>query len=156
MRGNPLPYPLYHGTFVEGLDCLQPSERGLFGAGIYMSSDPVDALLYGDRLAIVRASLARPMIVKADYSVAEGYDLDSPAGQLILDVMGLLEGESLMQRLRHAPDANLDSGFSDLVKDMGHDGLLIDWPDGIRHVLAFDATQVEIEQWLETDAPASS
>lgn len=137
---------VFHGTRAK-FDEFMPSDRGLFGPGIYLTSDLVDAEQYaGDDTPVVRAHLRleRPFHTHADYAAGEGHDIDSPAVGLVLDLFGSDAGE-VLNALRDDPDGRLGAIVQERLLDLGHDGIVISWPDGLRHYVAFDSSQVTIQ-----------
>jgi hypothetical protein len=137
------PLRLFHGT-SQLLDELLPSERGLFGAGIYLTTDgKEDARLYGEVVLRVEAVARRPWICKADYAPGEAIDFDSPAVGFIRDVFG----PSAARRLRDsmAGDGLFGWEVPRALMAMGHDAIIADWREiGVRHVIVFESAQVRI------------
>src|SRR5690606_20809514 len=139
-EGGPL--VVYHGTDSD-VQVFNPSERGLFGAGIYMTTDITDAEQYTSERAPVElyASIQRPFCTKADYSVGEKIDFESPAVPMIREVFG--DDAEAVLRSAMEGDGNLGSEVQDVLEAMGHDGIVVDWPDGLRHIIAFRPEQVK-------------
>lgn len=138
---------LYHGT-NRRFKKFVPSADGLFGAGIYLTDDAEDAMQYGDRLAVVEANLVRPFYTVADYAISEAYDVDTPAGRLILDVLGEIDGSAALRRMATAPDFGIGGLVTDRLLAVGHDGIVARWSNGIEHVIAFRADQVRLIDWI--------
>lgn len=137
------PLPLYHGT-SEVHEELVPSERGLFGAGIYLTTDGrKDATQYGDVVLRVEAIATRPWICRADYGPGEEIDFDSPAVGFIREVFGRRAG-SLLRASRNG-DGKFGWEVAEALEAMGHDAIIADWREiGVRHVIVFYASQVRI------------
>jgi len=142
---------LFHGTSAERIDGLQPSECGLFGRGIYLSSCPVDAEQYGDRLAEVSVRVQRPFFTRADYAAAEVFDCETPAGPMILEVLEQEKAAALFESLRQNKDGYLGEDWTRLLQSMGHDSICVRWADGLEHWIVFDAEQVSLHRWVEAD-----
>lgn len=140
---NGRPLRLYHGT-TEVLDKILPSERGLFGAGIYLTTDGrQDATQYGDVVLRVEAIATRPWICRADYGPGEEMDFDSPAVGFIREVFGRRAG-SLLRASRNG-DGKFGWEVAEALEAMGHDAIIADWREiGVRHVIVFDSSQVRI------------
>lgn len=140
-EGRPL--ELYHGTNAAHRTLL-PSPRGLFGAGIYLTTDGwEDAGQYGDVVLRVEAMATRPWICRADYGPGEEIDFDSPAVGFIREVFGRRAG-SLLRASRNG-DGKFGWEVAEALEAMGHDAIIADWREiGVRHVIVFDSSQVRI------------
>lgn len=142
-----------HGTDHHGLDRLKASPKGLFGSGVYLTNDAYDAQQYGSWLAVVSANVSKPFITKADYSIAEKLDVETPAGGLILDVFDEREGAKMLKRLRHSEFGLIGTSIQKKLESMGHDSILVEWPGGLKHLIVFDPDLCQIEDWIECSAP---
>lgn len=144
----------FHGTSAGRISRLQPSECGLFGCGIYLSSCPLDAAQYGEHLAEVSFSVQRPFFTKADYAAAEIFDCDTPAGPMILEALGQEQAAAFFESLRQNKDGYLGKDWTHLLQSMGHDSICVRWEDGLEHWIVFDDEQVTIDRWIEDgDSP---
>lgn len=140
---------MYHGTDFVGLKKIKPSPKGLFGFGIYLSDDAEDASSYGRHLCVAEVSLERPWYTKADYNLAWQHDCDSPAGPLLLELFGKERAVQILKRLRHTMHGHIGKIVYKQLSILGHDGIVIDWPGGPRHAVAFRSSQVRILDWME-------
>ena len=144
---------LYHGT-NRRFKKFAPSADGLFGAGIYLTDDVEDAMQYGTELAVVEANLVRPFHTVADYAIGEAYDVDTPAGRLILDVLGKEGGGAALRRMATASDCGTGGLVTARLIAVGHDGIVARWTNGIEHVIAFRADQVRVIDWIPVPSGA--
>lgn len=136
-KGHPL--VLYHGTDAS-ISTFSPSEQGLFGRGIYLTTDAQDAEQYGPAIPLY-AKLERPFYTKADYGAGEEIDFDSPAVPFIREVFGS-EADDLLRKAM-AGDGDFGQEVQEQLESWGHDGIVVEWPDGLRHVIAFHPEQVK-------------
>lgn len=113
---------------------VHPSETGLFGAGVYLTSDPLDAEQYG-KLRQYNVISERPYYTRADFSRD---DVDSPAIALIEE---LLDDEAEAFFLTLDEDGHIGDELKDILLDWGHDSLVVQWPD-MEHVIVFDPEQL--------------
>lgn len=145
---------VFHGTRAV-FDEFMPSESGLFGPGIYLTSSQADAEQYaGDDVPVLRVQLKlmRPFYTRADYDAGETHDIDSPAVPLVQELFGDGAG-SVLQALRDDVNGGLGAIVQDRLMELGHDGIVIDWLDGMRHYVAFDSSQVQIKPAGSEEAP---
>ena len=134
-----LPQTLYHGTDVE-FDVFQPSPSGLFCSGIYLTTGELDAQQYGDVLMKVGVDMKRPFYTVADYDAGEAIDFDSPAVPFIREVFGR-KAKAILKKAIHG-DGNFGQEVQNALEAVGHDGVIVRWPDGLLHVIAFYPDQV--------------
>jgi hypothetical protein len=140
---------LFHGTYAQSIDQLKPSEQGFFGRGVYLSTCPQDASQYGDRLALVSIQVKRPFHTVADYAVADAYDCDTPAGPMILELLGHDEAAALLIELSHTENGYLNEAWTAKLQAMGHDSICVRWPDGLQHWVVFSPEEVRVESWAQ-------
>lgn len=146
--------PLYHGTDYQFSE-FTPSERGLFGMGIYLTTCIEDAELYtstGQVLEIEGHAL-RPYYTVADYDAGEEIDFDSPAVPFIRELFGDEADARLAESM--AGDGSFGCEVAERLEEMGHDAIVIRWPDGLVHVVALYPSQVRISNCHEFDCSAA-
>lgn len=135
------PIVVYHGA-KSAFRSFQVGPRGLFGAGIYLTSCPLDASQYCDEQKIpmhLYVRMRRPYYTIADYDYGEmKYDLDTPAARLVEELYG---EHAVQSAYEGQPD--LCSQVSDLLVSFGHDGIVVDWGDGLRHYVVFDPRSIK-------------
>lgn len=143
--GNPR--VVYHGTSRD-LSSFKVSQRGMFGAGIYLASDIDQAENFapsgdnGGAVMPVYVALERPFLTDADYDVGEAADVESPAVPLIRDVFGNESGR-VITRLRNSEHGHLGRSVRDRLLEMGHDGIIATYPDGSAEFVAFFPEQIK-------------
>ena len=133
----------YHGTAVM-FDRFKPSDRGTFGAGIYLA-DIKCAEQYGgggdSKIMECDVLLANPYQYVANFD--HGIDFDSPAVDLIRSV---LTPEEALRTIKISQES--DGMFGHEVQQqllrMGYDGIIATYDDGSQEVVAFDPDQVII------------
>lgn len=141
MDASGRPLVLYHGTDRDFAK-FKSSTRGLFGEGIYLSTDRVDASQYqtqGEPKAVY-ASLQRPFYTVADYEAGEAVDLDAPSVPFLRKIFGD-QADPFIDRMRTG-DGLLGSEVREALEKMGHDGIVVTWPNGLQHVVAFKPEQI--------------
>ena len=143
--------PLFHGTYAADIEQIKPSPSGFFGRGVYLSTCKLDAGQYGDRLAQVSIEVRRPFYTTADYAVAEAFDADTPAGPMILEILGTDEAAALLNELSHTENGYLNEGWTRKLQDMGYDSICARWPDGLEHWVIFNPDQVSVQRWMPAD-----
>jgi hypothetical protein len=139
------PLVVYHGTRKK-FDTFSLSDRGLFGSGIYLADTREDAEQYTGRdnnVMELYASIQRPYYTKGNYAAGEEIDFDSPAIGFIREVFGD-DADRVIQKAREEDDhANFGSDVREALEDMGHDGIIVSWPTGDRHIIAFYPEQIK-------------
>lgn len=125
-RPDGSPLILFHGTNAE-FEQFEPSDHGLFGKGIYLTSAYSDALQYTEKVPLeLHAAISNPFVTKADYDLGERFEVDSPSVPLL---QGLFPDEfdrRLDQLLWDDPQLSID--IMTELKRRGHDGIRVDWP----------------------------
>jgi len=139
---NGFPMVLYHGTESQ-FEAFQPSQRGSFGSGIYFGSDSRDASGYGSHIIAAYIRMVRPYYTVADYDVGDDYDLDSPAIPMILSMFN--DKDEAMQYINSAKegDGYFGKEIQNVLKGMGHDGIIAKYPDGSMEYVVFSPNQVK-------------
>lgn len=109
--GSPL--PLYHGTDVR-FSAFKPSDRGLFGSGLYLTPYSGNAQEYGQYLIQVYASIKSP----------------------------LTGTQAELRSMRERGEG--DIAFTERLKSFGYDGVFVvdAWGDPFT-VVAFESHQVK-------------
>lgn len=142
-----------HGTDHHNVGRLRASPKGLFGSGVYLTNDAYDAQQYGSWIAVVSANVEKPFITKADYSIAEKLDVDTPAGGLLLEIFGKSGGAERIRRLRYSEFGLIGSSIQKKLESMGHDSILVEWDSRLKHLIVFDPDLCQIEDWIECNTP---
>ena len=137
---NGKPLVVYHGTDAEFTE-FKASDGGLFGSGIYLTSDVEDASQYGDNNMAVYAKIDNPYKTKADYAVGEEYDLDSPSVPMILDLFGDKSPE-IIGRLMN-DDATVAAEIKAKLIEKGFDGVEIEWEGSGTQYVALNPNQIK-------------
>ena len=133
------PMVLYHGTENQ-IEAFASSERGFFGSGIYLTASKSDAEMYGQAMELY-ANVQRPFYTRADYDAGEEVDFDSPAVPFIRDVLGDQAEAAIHKSLWS--DGKFGREVQQTLELMGHDGVIVRWPDGLLHVIAFYPSQIK-------------
>lgn len=143
----------YHGTSGPIVGHLCASERGTFGAGVYLG-DLACAVEYAcaDEGCVLEYAVALSSLYHYEAEFDHEYDLDSPAVGLIKAIFPPEEAERL---IRQSMDD--DALFGDEVRSQlqaqGHDGVMVNYGDGAFELVVFDSQALELVQAIrETDA----
>lgn len=147
-------FKLFHGTDAVFTD-LEPSSRGLFGAGIYLTNCIDDAGQYTDtgRVLEVEAHAQSPYYALADYDAGEEIDFDSPAVTFIRELFGD-EAEEMLEAAR-AGDGNFGEEVTKRLEQMGHDAIVIRWSPALVHVVLLYPSQANVNQSIGEDCEAA-
>lgn len=125
-RPDGSPLILFHGTNLE-FEQFEPSEHGLFGRGIYLTSSYIDALQYTDDEPLeLYAAIVSPFVTKADYDLGERFDVDAPSIPLLQSLFPNEFNRRLDQLLWDDPQLSID--IMNELRERGHDGIRVDWP----------------------------
>lgn len=135
------PKMIYHGT-DEKFDAFKPSDQGIFGKGIYLTSCEEDAMQYctGEPMKLF-ASIQRPFVTQADYAMGEEYGLEYPAMPMIKALFPDQVDAMVNKILRGDP--RLDGTITRVLRELGHDGIQVNWADGLVHYIALRCNQVK-------------
>lgn len=144
---------VFHGTRVHAarIQALRPSDRGSLGAGIYFANSPESAEAYGDTVLACTVTLKNPWVVGLDYETELAYSLefDSPGLEAIMALAG---GRALIEEAKASDDGMFDGKLTELLKGLGHDGIVGTYPDGSQEVVAFEPRQVNLGRQLKEAA----
>lgn len=125
-RPDGSPLILFHGTNSE-FEQFEPSDHGLFGKGIYLTTSYIDALQYTDDEPLeLHAAISNPFVTKADYDLGERFEVDSPSIPLLQSLFPNEFDRRLDQLLWDDPQLSID--IMNELRERGHDGIRIDWP----------------------------
>lgn len=115
---------------------IMPSSSGLFGAGVYLSDNADDAGQYG-KVRAYKVRSENPYYTRASY-LRE--DSESPAIPMIIDLLN----EEAEDFISDKVDENgyFCGNIKEILMSLGHDSIVITWPDGMKHIVAFDANQL--------------
>jgi len=135
-----LPIIGYHGTDEDFTD-FTPSPGGSFGPGVYFTGADCEASSYGDRVVAMSIELKNPWRVNADYDtdLAEAEDFDSPSVDAVLSLPG---GRALLDQAKMTRDGRYCQPLQDLLKRLGHDGIVATYPDGCQEIVAYSSEQL--------------
>ena len=139
-----VPEIVFHGTQVD-IRAFRSSPWGSFGSGIYFAdaeaADCYSGSGEGSIIIPVFLSLQNPLFCIADYDAGEEVDFDSPAVPLIR----LLWGKEAPERIIQARNGSavFGSDVQQKAEALGHDGLVMTYPDGCREYVAFYPRQVK-------------
>lgn len=123
--------------FLRGSDSSEivPSETGLFGSGVYLTSEITDAEQYG-KVRQYKVISERPYYTRADWSRD---DVDSPAISMIKELLDF-ESEHFLSNAINK-DGHFGSELQEMLLLWGHDSIVVQWPD-MQHVIVFDPDQL--------------
>lgn len=125
-RPDGSPLILFHGTNAE-FENFEPSDHGLFGKGIYLTSAYSDALQYTEKVPLeLHAAISNPFVTKADYDLGERFEVDSPSIPLLQSLFPDEFDRRLDQLLWDDPQLSID--IMSELRRRGHDGIRVDWP----------------------------
>jgi hypothetical protein len=140
------PLVLYHGTTVQ-FDEFRPSEVGLFGSGIYLTDSRDDAMEFAaddGPVLEVYARLERPFYTMGNFEPGEELDIDSPAIPFLQE----LYGTEFMKVVAQMDDrGRLGDTVRRDLQQMGHDGIVVQWPacpghPSVRHIIVYEPRQI--------------
>ncbi|UUA75143.1 ADP-ribosyltransferase-containing protein [Cellvibrio sp. QJXJ] len=136
------PHTVYHGT-NEVFDEFIASEDGLYGAGIYFADTRDFACQYGSIIISAQLNLLNPWVINAvhDSAVAKRELFDHPAIEAIL---ALPNGRALVDEAIDIGWELFDTALQDEIKSLGHDGIIANYVDGSKQIIAFHSHQVSI------------
>ncbi len=130
----------YHGTTSTSLLILgKKSSSGTFGAGYYYG-DLACAINYADGGLIKKAliELSNPIEYDAQYDEStDGYAL-----HLVKKLFGS-NSAHFIQMMRQTDYFYLGDEFSQAVKGLGHDGIVVKYDCGAFEIIAFDKCCIE-------------
>lgn len=131
----------YHGTDIEGLDHLQPSERGTMGSGVYFTLVADQASAYGDLVYQATVTLNKPWVISIDHesAMAERLNFDSPSVEAVMS----LPGGMRLVRDAMTGDGLYGEDLQRIIRERGHDGIVATYPDGCAEVVAFFPDQIQ-------------
>lgn len=134
------PLVVYHGTDAD-FSVFEETFKGNFGSGIYFAGNEDEALAYGEKAVAVYLSIENPWEVNADWDskLAEEEDFDSPSVDAVLS---LPNGRDLLDEAKNG-DGMYGSAFRQAVRRLGHDGIIVSYPDGSKEYVAFSPTQIK-------------
>lgn len=124
-RPDGSPLILFHGTDTN-FEQFEPSDHGLFGKGIYLTTAYSDALQYTEREPLqLHAAIVNPFVTNADYDLGEQFEVDSPCIPL-LQILFVDEFDRRLDQLLW-DDPQLSIDIMTELKRRGHDGIRVDW-----------------------------
>lgn len=132
----------FHGT-KQHLSVLKPSVRGTFGPGIYLA-DVFAAQQYAGEEGVVltaQVTLRSPYYYRASFD--HDVDIDSPAVDLVRGLFPQEAAESLLQSAMDT-DAAFGREIQVELEAKGFDGLIVEYQDGSREIIAYNSDQVLI------------
>lgn len=137
------PIILYHGAKAI-FDVFRPSERGTFGAGIYLAAEKASAGGYADpengKLHSLYAKVENPFRYFASYD--HDYDLDSPAITLIQELFEPARAERLLYDALWS-DGLFGNEVQVEIAKRGYDGIIVVHEDKSCEVVVFDPKQIK-------------
>lgn len=140
-KGNPL--TVYHGTkkdFKEFDETkIGGTDDGWYGKGFYFHTDP-NRGGYGDIVKSVNVNLKNPIDLPINNS-----------GKYLYDIIGEKAGLDKSFRDKSAMNIIKEIGsdeFTNLAKELGYDGVITNYAQGTKEIVAFDKSQIKI---LQTD-----
>jgi hypothetical protein len=148
--GNPL--VVYHGTISDDFESFRPSSEGTFGAGIYFG-DTEDANHYANTQSVFDDGETLPGRVIPAYLALENplvvdVDAERGIGQSFLDAFPRPGAAAMFD-----PDEDFDGEITAQIKNMGFDGIVVNYVDGGHEYVAFNANQIKS---IFNKAPTSS
>lgn len=132
----------FHGT-KHCLSVLKPSIRGTFGPGIYLADNFAAQQYAGEEGFVLTAevTLNAPLYYRASFE--HDVDLDSPAVDLVRGLFSLDTAEKLLQSSM-ASDGGFGTEIQLAVEERGYDGLIVEYQDGSKEIIAYNSDQVII------------
>lgn len=135
------PMRLYHGTRSD-FDVFEPGERGLFGAGIYLTNSRSDAMNYSERDPMrLYVRIERPFVTTADYDMGESFGLEYPGMPMIKELFSE-QLDEMVESILH-DSAFLPQEIMGRIQKLGHDGIQVHWKDGTQQFIAFQSNQIK-------------
>lgn len=144
-RRDGTPVVLYHGTAAT-FDAFRLSDRGSFGAGIYLTAEKTAAQTYGEaedgaHVVEVYARFLAPYRYRADYAAGEAIDFDSYAVPLVRELMGAKADRLLAASMDS--DGKFGPELRDALLARGHDSLIVTYDDGSTEFVALHPGQIK-------------
>jgi hypothetical protein len=139
---NGEPKTFFHGTFYK-FDTFAASERGSFGSGMYFAPNEDTAQMFADggHVVPVYLKLLNPMQVAAVPEPGYDLDFDCYAVPFIREIFGVKASRVLKRSMEN--DGLFGIDVTKKVKSLGHDGLIVTYPDGSQEIVAYEPNQIK-------------
>ena len=148
------PVQLYHGT-QTAFNAFRLSQYGKYGPGIYLTGSPENAAGYamGSRHETDGSGSVMPLYVRLENPLTiiaqeDGSNrIKTRSGHL---TPGHAELQDRMSTVKGAVNTTSSPDFMQLVKSLGHDGIIVDFSDSFTPEMLDDLdTDIVIEEFLQ-------